>query len=217
MTISTAEPITAADKAWDAKMARLAARKPLQRVVTMVDEDLVNAEKEAEIELGRAEIRARAAADAKHADVKDEVEKRTLVAKSIERDREVVARRKDHEAAIVARDDAEIKLTMRGLGAHVYEAMQADYPASKDQREKGQAYNIDRFAPALVSACCTDPMTPKQAASLMGGEYEVLDEDGAGTGDWVKVAASLNFGEASLLFTTAVGVNEGSKARLGKE
>jgi hypothetical protein len=217
MTISTTAPITAADKAWAEKMARLEARQLPKRVVTLVDDALVDAAEEAQVALGLAEAQARVELDEKHSDKKDKVERRAMVEKALPRHRLVRERTQAYEAAEQARIDAEIKIPMQGLPPYVYESLQAQHPATEAQRKNGMAYNVDRFAPVLVSACCTDPMTVQQAASLIGGEYELVDGDGTPTGKWQKVEGSLVFGEASLLFNTAASLNEGAQARLGKE
>jgi hypothetical protein len=219
MTTTTAAPITSADKAWADKMARLSARKPQERFVTFVDDDLVTAAEEAFQALGRAEALSRQELREKFKD-KPQAERAALVEKALVRDKNVVKRKREHEAAAQAAADAEVKLLLRGLSPHLYESLQAQCPPTDAQRKQGMTYNVDRFAPQLVSACCVDPMTPEQAASLIGGEYEVTEEvDGqvVRTGKWEKVDGTLVFGEAALLFNTAANLNEGAQARLGKE
>ena len=70
----------------------------------------------------------------------------------------------DLEAARAAVAEASFGFTFRGLSAKERSDMIAAHPSAND----GEAWNVDTLPPALVAACCVDPvMSPEQAADLM--------------------------------------------------
>lgn len=56
---------------------------------------------------------------------------------------------------------------LQAISSGELDRLQNRFPPSKSQRENGFSYNIDKFAPALISACSVEPaMTPEEAAEL---------------------------------------------------
>lgn len=64
------------------------------------------------------------------------------------------SRVKEHTVLI---DGEELTLTMRAMSRREYDALVAKFPPTKKQREEGANYNIDGFAPALISASLSAP------------------------------------------------------------
>lgn len=211
---TTAEPpaeAVAKDAHWAAKMQRLRDRKPLSAIVTYLDDETADVVREKRRDVNRARTRARARL------AKDlEVDAGDVDPEAIEADEGVQAALGDLNEAEEAHDAANVALELQGLPEDVYEELIGEHPPTPEQLEAGQMYNADRFAPALVSACCTDPMTPKDAAEIIGGEYEVLAKRGKPTGKWKRVQGSLTFGEAKYLFDSARQCNENARVSLGK-
>ena len=66
-------------------------------------------------------------------------------------------------------DDGDEKVTFkyRSLGAQEYDKLIDMYPPTTEQKVDGAAFNIDKFAPALISKVCVEPeMTFDEAKSL---------------------------------------------------
>lgn len=199
--------------AWAAKLDRLRNRKPLERVVTFHDEEAAEAAEQAREHLTRTERRVRSEVRANRRDSEEGVDD---LEQEVSAHADVIAARAALVAAEQEQEAAAVAVRVRGLGSDIYVDLQAQYPPTAEQAKQGQEYDVSRFAPALVSACSVDDISVKQAAHLIGGQYPVVDVHGVETGQWKTVPASLNQGEASLLFTTCIGVNQGSRATLGK-
>lgn len=199
----------ARDAHWSAKMTRLRNRAPQRVALVFPDDDAAVAVREA----GELEDDARRAArvDLLAADPDAEV-----TVEQVEADPRVVAALAGVEQAKAAQLEADVRITVQGLPADVYEDLVSAHPATPEQEERGElTYNVDRFAPALIAACCTDDMTPADAAALIGGEW--FHED---TGQWLKEHALLTQGESAWLFQSCVQVNSNSRVYLaaaGKE
>lgn len=54
-------------------------------------------------------------------------------------------------------DPQEFQLTYKAIGAMEYDKLVGKYPPTTEQRADGQTFNINDFAPALISAVCQDP------------------------------------------------------------
>lgn len=54
-------------------------------------------------------------------------------------------------------EPVELKLTFQAIGATEYDKMVSKHPPTAEQRVEGGNYNIDTFAPALISRCSVDP------------------------------------------------------------
>lgn len=54
-------------------------------------------------------------------------------------------------------NSVEYELTYRAIGAVEYDKLVSKYPPTTEQRAEGQTFNIDTFAPALISAVCINP------------------------------------------------------------
>lgn len=210
MDTYTPEALTGADKDWQAHLERLRNRKPLERTVTLRDEEALAAVQEAEVAAGHVIAKVRQKVNEKHAKVADEAEREKLVKRDIDKNVEV-RRARDQVANLqTIADDNQVRIPFRGVGADVYEALQSEHPPTQEQRKAGNTYNVHRFAPVLIAASSINPMSVVDAAQLVGGE--VVGADGKVT----RYPASLTIGEAGLLFQTAVIVNEGTRGDLGK-
>jgi hypothetical protein len=51
----------------------------------------------------------------------------------------------------------EVELLFRSIGGTEYDNMVSKYPPTEKQKKDGVTYNLDKFAPALLAAVCTDP------------------------------------------------------------
>lgn len=62
-------------------------------------------------------------------------------------------------AAEEARDeaDARILLHLHGLARPAYEALILEHPPTAEEKERGEGYSAESFAPALVALCVVDP------------------------------------------------------------
>jgi hypothetical protein len=80
----------------------------------------------------------------------------------------------------------EVSFLFQSIGAQEWDRLVAKFPPTAEQRADGQSFNMHRFAPALLSAVCTDPQ-------LTDAEWsEIWDSP-----DW-------NRGEVVQLYATAV-------------
>lgn len=72
-------------------------------------------------------------------------------------------KKKPREATVrltTAGDDGkprEIALRYKAISSADYDRLLNDHPPTAAQRRDNNAYNIDTFAPALISACCVEP------------------------------------------------------------
>ena len=63
--------------------------------------------------------------------------------------------------------DVEVFLRFQAISSTEYDALVASHPPTKKQRESGNAYNVDGFAPALIAACSLEPkMSLEEATAL---------------------------------------------------
>ena len=63
------------------------------------------------------------------------------------------------------------KLQFAAIANDDYEALQSQFPPTEKQKTEGYAYNIERFAPALVAACMSKPtMTMQQVQQIWGSD-----------------------------------------------
>lgn len=222
MTETTTEPTAPVNdgeavNAWAAKLARIKARKPLERSYTLHDEELQDAADATLEALTRAHERARKAGHAAlegDFDAEDAAGLMNAVQAYVDADEDVITAERAHAEAVQAAKDADEVLTMRAIGATAFEDLTASCPPTAEQAKRGEDYNVKRFAPLLIAACCTENMTVAQAASLVGGEVEVITP--GEPPKWEKVEGVLNQGEASMLFGLAVAVNQNARVSLGK-
>jgi hypothetical protein len=122
-------------------------------------------------------------------------------------DKTVIARRKQSEADKSATldkllskrratttfsvliNDEELELTFQSIGAAAYDKLVAKNPPTPSQRVDGASFNMDTFAPALISACSVEPeISPADAKAIWESE------------DWSR-------GELMVLFRNAVEIN----------
>lgn len=70
-------------------------------------------------------------------------------------------------------DDAveELTLRVRAIGQQAYDALLAEHPPTKKQKESGDSYNIETFCPALISKSLVEPtLTYDEARELWTSE-----------------------------------------------
>lgn len=60
---------------------------------------------------------------------------------------------------VVQGDDGpeELEMLFRSIGSAEYDRLVGKFPPRPDQKKEGLTYDIDRFAPALISRVCIDP------------------------------------------------------------
>lgn len=82
----------------------------------------------------------------------------------------------------------EAELLFRSIGSSEYDKLVTKYPPTVKQKAEGLTYDIDRFAPALISRVCADPeMSEEEAGEIWH------------SGEW-------NRGEIMNLFMNAIDV-----------
>lgn len=92
---------------------------------------------------------------------------------------------KEFEVALVEGEDP-VSFLFRAIGAIEYDKILSKYPPTNEQKADGGTYDQDRFAPALLSRVCIEP---------------VLDES-----EWKQIwnSPDWNRGEVGGLFWAAV-------------
>lgn len=70
-------------------------------------------------------------------------------------------KRRERTVVINSIDDdggsIELTLRYRAIGSKEYDDLVAKYPPTREQQKEGAAYNVDLFAPALISAVSLEP------------------------------------------------------------
>ena len=83
----------------------------------------------------------------------------------------------------------EVTLKYQAIGMRAYDRLVSKHPPKPEQRVDGASFDIDSFAPALISACALEPeITPAQAKEIWDSE------------DWSR-------GDVMVLFRNAVELN----------
>lgn len=60
---------------------------------------------------------------------------------------------------------------LTAISSKTLDALQMRYPPKKDQKERGLIYNPEKFGPALLAACSTDPeLSMEEAEELWHSE-----------------------------------------------
>lgn len=78
------------------------------------------------------------------------------------RSRELVLRVPNEDGDVI-----DLVVSLRAIGAKDYDDLIAKHPPTSEQKKEGGSYNVDTFAPALISACSHDPkLTPNEAAEI---------------------------------------------------
>lgn len=83
----------------------------------------------------------------------------------------------------------EVTLKYTAIGAKDYDKLVSKFPPKSEQRLEGAVFDIDKFAPALISACCLEPEMSVEDAT------EIWDSP-----DWSR-------GDLMVLFRQAVDLN----------
>lgn len=171
----------AADAHWAAKMARLRSRQLPERTLKICDdEDLKEA-------LGAAQWAQRRLVTAAEMPAGEEV--------PADLQAQLDAAAAAVAAAQEAVDAATIPLLFRGLPRPDYEALIKAHPPTEKQGEDGDGWNVDTFAPALISAASVDGMPPEDAEFFLA--------------TWAPA-------EATALFNAAFSVQQVDRTDLGK-
>src|SRR5262245_40963053 len=83
----------------------------------------------------------------------------------------------------------EVTLKYQAIGMQAYDRLVGKHPPKPEQRAEGASFDINTFAPALISACSVDPeISPVEAK-------EIWDSD-----EWSR-------GDVMVLFRQAVELN----------
>ena len=83
----------------------------------------------------------------------------------------------------------EVTMKYQAIGMRGYDKLVSKYPPKPDQRAEGASFDMDTFAPALISACAVDPViTLEEAKSIWVSD------------DWSR-------GDVMVLFRNAVELN----------
>lgn len=68
-------------------------------------------------------------------------------------------------------EEQELTLRVRAIGQQAYDALLAENPPTKKQKDSGDSYNIDTFCPALISLSLVEPtITVEEAKELWSSE-----------------------------------------------
>lgn len=60
--------------------------------------------------------------------------------------------------------DDEVQVKVKALGAKAYDELLAKHPPTRKQKEDNGVYNMDTFAPELLSLCMVEPEISKEEA-----------------------------------------------------
>lgn len=83
----------------------------------------------------------------------------------------------------------EVTLKYQAIGMRAYDKLVAKYPPKAEARAEGASFDIDTFAPALISACSLEPeMSMDEVKAIWDSE------------DWSR-------GDVMVLFRNAVELN----------
>jgi hypothetical protein len=219
MSITQNPPAAAVEKDahWQAKINRLRDRKPLEVTIVLHDEDAGQAVDEAKTALlhatQAARIRRAGEVRAEEPGISD-ADLMVRIEGDLQEQPEIVEAQAALAAAQADQEERDTPFTFRALPADVWEELIEAYPPTEKQKNAGQDYNVDRFGPALLSACSVDPLSEQMSAQLLGGEWR--DPERPAGDQWVKERAILSQGESSFLFVNAVNVNQSARVSLGK-
>jgi hypothetical protein len=83
----------------------------------------------------------------------------------------------------------EVTMKYKAIGMRAYDKLVSKHPPKPEQRVEGASFDIDTFAPALISACSVDPEISSEEAK------EIWDSE-----DWSR-------GDVMVLFRNAVDLN----------
>jgi len=68
-------------------------------------------------------------------------------------------------------DIDELTVKVRAIGQRAYDALLAEHPPTKKQKDGGDSYNIETFCPALISSSMVEPeITFDEATEIWGSE-----------------------------------------------
>lgn len=88
------------------------------------------------------------------------------------------------------------ELSFRAISMTEYDKMLSQFPPTTQQKKDGATYNIDKFAPAIISATLVDPaMTVEEVKELWDSEA------------WNRGELSFLFGQALNVCNTGLSVD----------
>jgi hypothetical protein len=89
--------------------------------------------------------------------------------------------RREEFTAPIGTDDERVSFEYVAIGAKEYDAMLTKHPPTNEQRIAGAQFNMDTFAPVLLSRVCRDP-------ALSAEEWkEIWTSDSWGRGELVDI------------------------------
>lgn len=56
-------------------------------------------------------------------------------------------------------------VTIKAIGSKAYDDLLAAHPPTNEQKKEGTSYNVETFAPALISACSVTPQLTEEQAN----------------------------------------------------
>lgn len=63
--------------------------------------------------------------------------------------------------------EEKVCLKLRSISSKAYDDLLSQHPPTKAQKAEGSTYNIDTFAPALISLCVIDPEINAEDATAL--------------------------------------------------
>lgn len=60
-----------------------------------------------------------------------------------------------------------LTITVRSINTKAYDDLVSEHPPSKKDKDSGASWNVDTFAPALISACSMEPAIDLETAQSM--------------------------------------------------
>lgn len=68
-------------------------------------------------------------------------------------------------------EDVTLEMRLRAISSRQYDKLIADHPPTPKQKEQGNIYNADTFAPALIAAVSLEPkLSVEQATELYNSD-----------------------------------------------
>lgn len=61
------------------------------------------------------------------------------------------------EEVVLPLGDETVTIKVKSINTRVYDNLIGDHPPTKKDKEDGASFDLDTFAPALISACSKDP------------------------------------------------------------
>lgn len=92
------------------------------------------------------------------------------------------------ESIDITIDGEKYPWKFRAISGNRLDALQSKFPPNKEQKARGLSFNVEKFGPALLSACSIEPvLSPEEAEELWSSE------------EWTS-------GELNTLFNTCINL-----------